>query len=78
MEAIKRLGEEVRGLKSPTCCLLMKVLCFMKLSKIKCSLSWLLMWFEVIMELKINLKSELIPIQRMEELVAKIGYQVGI
>ena len=50
----------------------------MKLSKIKCSLSWLLMWFEVIMELKINLKSELIPIQRMEELVAKIGYQVGI
>ena len=65
-------------MKSPISCLLMKVLCFMILSKIKCSLSLLLMWFEVIMELKINLKSELIPIQRMEELVAKIGYQVGI
>lgn len=44
-------------------------------------LCWSLMWFEVILEPKINLdQSELIPIKRvdnMEELASKIGCKVG-
>lgn len=43
-------------------------------------LSWLLLWFEAILRLKINLKkSKLIPISRMdvEELAFEIGFKVG-
>ena len=35
------------------------------------------MWFEVILGLKISLKSELIPIGRVEELATRIGCKVG-
>ena len=44
-------------------------------------LCWLLMWFETISGLKVNLeKSELIPVGRVEnveELVEEFGYKVG-
>ena len=45
-------------------------------------LSWLLMWFEIISGLKINLtKSELIPIGKVEDLeklALELGYKVGV
>ena len=44
-------------------------------------LSWLFMWFEVILGLKVNLdKSELIPVgnvDNVEELASKLGCKVG-
>ena len=68
---VARLGEgEEMMFKSPICCSLMILLCFVRL-----------MWFESISGLKINLdKSEILPIRRIEnveEFALELSNKVG-